>query len=220
MSEAREAKQNLIVGAPELMETQVIAAKQRKNVGKNDAKALRRSGSVPAIIYGSAGEAVPVIVNTRDLIMIYRGPLGRNTPITIELETEGGSVKETVVSYRVDRNPLSLAIEHVDFLRVTNESRVRLTVPLKLTGTAPGVKVGGMLMQHISELKIEVSPQQIPQFVEVSLLNLGVNQSIKVRDMETEQFRIISQPNQMIVAVTAKGKSEDETTPGAPAGKK
>ena len=102
---------------------------------------------------------------------------------------------------------------------MSDASRIKVTVPLKLTGTAPGVKVGGMLMQHISELKIEVSPHQIPQFVEVSLSNLGVNQSIKVRDMETEQFRIVSQPNQIIVAVTAKGKSEDET-PGAPAGKK
>ena len=194
------------------METQVIAATQRKNVGKNDAKGLRRNGQVPAVIYGNAGESVPVIVNTRDLITVYRGPLGKNTPITIDVD--GGQAKETVISYRVDRNPLSLAIEHVDFLRVNTETRVKLTVPLKLVGSAPGVKLGGMFMQHISEMKIEVAPHLIPEFISVDLSTLGVNQSIKVRDLENPNYRILSEMNQIIAAVTAKGKTEDESTPG------
>lgn len=200
------------------METQVIEAKHRSKVGKNGSKALRGEGQIPAVIYGNGGENLPVVVNNRQLVSVYRGPLGRNTPIVISVEGENGASKETVISYRVDRNPLSLAIEHVDFLRVSEDSKVEMTVPLKLIGSAPGVKLGGMMRQHISEVKIEVAPQLIPSAIQIDLSGLGVNEAIKVQDIKSDSFRVLSQPNQIIVAVTAKGKAAEETA--IPTGKK
>ncbi|NDC82329.1 50S ribosomal protein L25 [bacterium] len=194
------------------MQTEVIIAESRTALGKNNAKALRKDGRVPATVYGNSGEARSVIVSSRDLIRIYRGKLGKNTPITLQIGGDNSS--ETVISYRVDRNPLSLAIEHVDFLRITDESRVKVRVPLKLIGSAPGVKLGGMMMQSISSIIIEVSPTKTPEFIPVDLSGLGVNQVIKVKDLANENFVIKSELNAIVVSVTAKGKVEDETSPG------
>jgi large subunit ribosomal protein L25 len=202
------------------MEQQVVAAQVRSKVGKNNSKALRGTGLVPATVYGEGNAPVSVTVQKRDLIKVYRGPRGKNTPISLQISAEGSETTvQQVLSYRVDRNPLSLEIEHVDFMRVGETSSVKVIVPLKLVGTAPGVKLGGMMMQNFSTITIQSVPGNIPDFVNVDLSELGVNDAIRVKSLENDQFKILTSRESIIVAVTAKGgKSED--TPGAAAGAK
>ncbi|NBV42322.1 50S ribosomal protein L25, partial [bacterium] len=134
------------------MAHQVVTAKVREEVGKNRSASLRSEGLVPATIYGDQKDPISVSVNPRDLIPVYRGPLGKNTVISLQVENNGQTSTEEVISYKIDRDPISLEIKHVDFLRVTDKP-VRAEVALKLTGSAPGVKLGGMMMQHISRVQ-------------------------------------------------------------------
>ncbi len=184
------------------MEQQVVVAQERDNLGKTATKLLRAKGLVPGTVYGASKDPISVTVEKRELIKVYRGPKGRNALISLQIN---GGVTESVISYRIDRNPLSLEIEHVDFLRLDPSKPVKVVVPLKLVGVAPGVKLGGMMMQNFSSITISAVPSNIPECVEVDLSNLGVNQGIKVKSLENDQFKIESNRELVIVQVNAKG---------------
>jgi len=192
-----------------------LLANERTSVGKESTSAIRKQGLVPAIVYGAAGQsdahvATSVSVVAKELVQVLKNPLGRN--VTIELTTQrtnGVADVCKVIPYRIDRDPITLKVLHVDFFRVTDTTPVEVTVELKLTGTAPGVKLGGMLVQKRNVVVIRSLPQNIPAFVSVDLSNLNVNQSIRIKDIASDQFETVSPGELIIVEVVSKGKAEE-----------
>jgi len=192
------------------MKTIAISGSKRGNVGKRDAKELRYEGKVPAVLYGGKDQT-HFAVNASDLkALIY-------TPEVqfVELDIEGTKVQAIVQDAQF--HPLNEQIIHVDFFELNAEKPLVMQIPVKLTGTSPGVKMGGKLVQKLRKLRVKALPASMPQHVEVSIEPLEVGKSVRVRDLKFDNFEITNTPEDTIVSVTtsrALRQAEQEAAKG------
>jgi large subunit ribosomal protein L25 len=176
------------------MNSIAISGSPRENVGKRDAKELRYAGKVPAVLYGGK-EQVHFAIDApalRDLVY---------TPEVNFAELEIAGKKYNAVMQDIQFHPLTEKIQHIDFLQLFDDKAVTLEVPVKLTGTSPGVKEGGKLVQKLRKLKVNALPKDLPQFVEVSIESLTVGKSIRVRDLITDKYAITNVMEDTVVSV-------------------
>ncbi|WP_026904367.1 50S ribosomal protein L25/general stress protein Ctc [Pedobacter glucosidilyticus] len=176
------------------MKSIAISGSPRENVGKRDAKELRYSGKVPAVLYGGK-EQIHFAVEApslRDLVY---------TPDVNFAELEIAGKKTKAILKEIQFHPLTEQILHVDFLQLFDDKKVTMEIPVKLTGTSPGVKMGGKLVQKLRKLKVNALPKDMPQYVEVSLEPLEVGKSTRVRDLKPEGYSITNVGEDTIVSV-------------------
>lgn len=194
-----------------------LVAKERPRVGKEASSALRKEGRVPATVYGQTDQsanlpALSVSVEAKALVQSLKTPLGRNVTLSLTIEREeGGTVSCLAFPYRIERDPISLKVLHVDFLRVDEKNPVEVNLELKLVGSAPGVKLGGVLVQKRSNITIKSLPQNIPAFIQVDLSHLTVNQSIRIKELASDLYEIVTPGDLIVVEVVSKGKTEEES---------
>ncbi len=177
------------------MKSIAISGSLRENVGKRDAKELRYEGKVPAVLYGGKNQLHFSVVasDLRDLIY---------TPDVNFVDLDVAGSKAKVIVQDIQFHPLTEKIVHIDFLELNDKKPVIMQVPVKLTGTSPGVKVGGKLVQKLRSLRVKALPQDLPQFVEVSLAALEVGKSVRVGELKFNKFEISNNPEDTIVSVT------------------
>ena len=176
------------------MKSIAISGSLRKNVGKRDAKELRYQGLVPAVLYGGNAQ-YHFAVSAADLnAAIYTPDIH-----FIDLDIEGKKFKAVVQETQF--HPLTDQVRHIDFLELFDDKPVSLHVPIKLTGTSPGVKMGGKLVQKLRKLKVNALPGDIPQYIEVSLEPLEVGKSTRVGQIKLENARILNNADDTIVSV-------------------
>lgn len=153
-----------------------IQASARAQVGKGAARAVRRQGLTPAVIYG-AGEAPQAIAldanKTRQ--MIYAGHF---LTTLFEIDVDGKKTRAIPRDYQLD--PVKDFPIHVDFLRVAAGQTIKVEVPLHVVGQeqSPGLKSGGALQIVEHSLEIEVAPESIPEFIEISVAGLEVGDTL------------------------------------------
>ncbi|WP_374165447.1 50S ribosomal protein L25/general stress protein Ctc [Arcticibacter sp. MXS-1] len=177
------------------MKTIAISGSRRGNVGKRDAKELRYEGKVPAVLYGGT-EQVHFAVEASDLkSLIYSSDVS-----FVEIDVEG--VKTQAILQDAQFHPLTEQILHVDFFQLSQDKPLVMQIPVKLTGTSPGVKMGGKLVQKLRKLRVKALPKDMPQYVEVSIEPLEVGKSVRVRDLKFENFAVTNVPEDTIVSVT------------------
>ncbi|WP_207536099.1 50S ribosomal protein L25/general stress protein Ctc [Desertivirga arenae] len=192
------------------MKTIAISGSKRGNVGKRDAKELRYEGKVPAVLYGG-NEQIHFAVNASDLKAIIYTPEVQ----FVEIDIEGTKVQAIIQDSQF--HPLNEQILHVDFFQLNPEKPLIMGIPVKLTGTSPGVKMGGKLVQKLRKLRVKALPANMPQNVEVSIEPLEVGKSVRVRDLKFDEFEITNTPEDTIVSVTtsrALRQAEQEAAKG------
>lgn len=177
------------------MNTIAISGSPRENVGKRDAKELRYEGKVPAVLYGGK-EQVHFAVDAAALKNLLYSPEANFVDITV------GSVKAQAIVKDAQFHPLTEQVLHVDFFQLDEKKPLVMEIPVKLTGTSPGVKMGGKLVQQLRKLRVKALPKNMPQFVEVSLESLEVGKSVRVRDLQFPDFQITNVAEDTVVAVT------------------
>jgi large subunit ribosomal protein L25 len=194
----------------------ILNAVKREAHGKNEVGRLRRSGMIPAVLYGASGdggrpEAVSIAVSPKELQRILHSGQGANT--LIGLDVEGETARVMIRDYQLD--PVTHSLLHADFYRIALDRRVTVTVPIVLKGESRGVKQQGGLLDFVHrELEIECLPADIPEHVEVDVSDLLLNQSVRLRDIaENVKWTPTSDPEMMIVHVVAPRITE---TPAAP----
>src|SRR5690606_22718682 len=176
------------------MKSIAISGSLRKNVGKRDAKELRYAGKVPAVLYG--GEAqYHFAVSATDLKPVIYTP----DVHFIDLDIDGN--KFQAILQDAQFHPLTDQVRHVDFLELNDNKEVSVNVPIKLTGTSPGVKVGGKLVQKLRNLRVRALPNNLPQYIEVSLETLEVGKSVRVGDIQLENAKVLNNADDTIVSV-------------------
>ncbi len=193
------------------MEKILVKADQRTEKGKGGARSLRRQGVLPAVVYGEKSESSPIKVQSRQMEKLIISGVGEHALITIEMKDKKGKKAEhpvLVKDYQTD--PVTDELLHVDFIKVSLERVVNVTVPLFMTKEPAGVKMGGILQNLIREIEIECLPTQIPDKIEFDAESIEIGHSVHVSDVTPpEGVKIITDLEAVILTVSAP-KVEEE----------
>jgi large subunit ribosomal protein L25 len=197
----------------------VVAAEQRQSRGKNEARRLRAAGKIPAVLYGPGGDPVPVTVSPKDLNKILHGKAGHNT--IFNLDVQGG---ETIPSMIVDwqHDPVKDNLLHVDLFRIDLNKRIKVKVPVHLSGDPIGVKTqGGQLDVVTREIEIECLPDDIPENFDINIQRLEIGHTVRTGEVPLSgSMKLISSPDLVVCHIFAIRTSEvaaveEEAAPAA-----
>ena len=183
----------------------VLDAVKRSTKGKNEARRLRAAGKIPATLYGAqkAGDQPApesVAVDPKPLMRILHSASGLNTLISLKL-AGGGDARVLVKNVQLD--PITHHPLHADFYRVNMDRKITVTVPVILKGESRGVKQDGGVLDFVHrEIEVETLPANIPDSIPVDISELGIGDSIHVRDLAANAaWTPLSDPDMMIVHV-------------------
>jgi len=171
-----------------------LSGSPRANVGKKDAKLTRNSGQVPCVLYGS-GEQTHFSVKNIDIERLIYSP----EVFQFELNIDGK--KAMAVVRELQQHPVKGNIQHVDFLQLEDSRPVRVSLPIRLTGSARGVMSGGKLMQSYRNLNVIGLPGVIPDAITLDVTNLKIGQSIRVGQVIIEGVTILDPHASVVVSV-------------------
>lgn len=177
------------------MYTVSMSGSLRENVGKKDAKSLRREGMVPCVIYGGAEGQVRFSVAQKAFKPLLF------TPDTHYVELEIDGTKCRAILQEIQYHPVTDEVLHADFLRIFDDKPVTISIPVKTVGTAPGVLQGGKLMTKIRKLKVKGLPDAIPQYAEVNIGELAIGQGVKVEQVSIENVELMDVKSSIVVWV-------------------
>jgi large subunit ribosomal protein L25 len=182
----------------------------RTKTGTGVSRRLRMADMVPGVVYGKGLDPVTVSIKIRDLQDAISGAGGQNNLITL---IGGGSLDQNIaIVADLQRDPLKRTIKHVDLHRINPKEKLRVTVPVVLSGTPIGVKEGGLLDLGHHELHIECLPGNIPDNITIDVSELKIAHSIHVSDIVLpEGIVILDQPKIPVVSVLGRIKEEEET---------
>ena len=141
---------------------------------------MRRSGYVPAVVYGHGEETRACKLEWRELEKVLTSVHWENT--IIDLKMDDGKTASVLIR-DVQLHPCRPEVLHIDFLAVHKGEKVKLEVPIQVVGVAPGVKEGGILEHHRMEVEIRCIPSDIPASLEIDVSGLGVGDVAAVRDL-------------------------------------
>lgn len=163
------------------MDQTVVTATTGRELGTRPSRRLRAEGKLPAVVYGLGKDPVSVSVDYTELRDALKTGAGMNTVISLEVQ---GADTETVIIRDVERHPIKRVVTHADFLRIDPNQKVRIRVPVHLVGDDSAVtNEGAIVEQQLFELEVEVSPQNIPNEIEVDLGTLTLDAGITVGDL-------------------------------------
>ncbi len=176
------------------METVKLSANARVDLGKKESKALRNAGQVPCVIYG--GEStVHFSVKTLDLRNLVYTPNVYAAAIELDGKTYKAILKD------IQFHPVTDAIIHVDFMELVEGKEITLSVPVTLTGNAKGVMQGGKLRKNMRRLSVRAIPANLPNSIELDVTPLTIGKSIRVSNVETNNYDILNPGSAVIAAV-------------------
>ncbi len=176
-----------------------LEAQQRSETGKGAARSLRREGFVPGVIYGHDEETRLCKIESKRLEKLLTSIAYEST--LIDLKVDGGEPSSVLIR-EVQIHPYRAEVLHIDFLAVHKGEKVKLEVPIRLVGVAPGVKEGGIMEYARHEVEIRCLPSQIPEVLECDISSLGIGDSITVADLRVaEGVEILEDAHATIAAV-------------------
>jgi len=192
-----------------------IVAEPRDKRGKNEARRLRVSGSTPAVLYGTGGEAVAVAVNPKEVNRILHSKTGHNT--IFDIAVKGGETSPVmIVDWQND--PIKDNLLHVDLKRIDLAARIRVKVPVHTVGDPKGVKIQGGLHELITrEVEIECLPDEIPEEFTIDVSELMIGQNIRASDIPLVGSTVLLSPGDSVIShvITIKAEAEAAPTEGA-----
>ncbi len=187
----------------------VVEAAPRSDRGKNEARRLRQTGKVPAVLYGGKGQAITLSVNAKQVGAILRSESGHNTLFQVDLA--GKHEPAILKDWQVD--PLSGKLLHVDLLRVAMDVRMRVKVPVHTFGEPAGVKQQGGVFEVVTrEVEIECLPADIPTEFKVDVSDLMLGKQLRASELtiDTAKLKLITDPDRVLAHVVALKVEEEK----------
>ena len=186
------------------MKSITIKGSKRESVGKVATKALRNAGMVPCVIYGG-NEPVHFSAEEKAFKKLVYTP----DVFTASLEVDGQ--KTTAILQDIQFHPVSDRILHVDFYQLFDDKEVTMNIPVKLTGTSPGVLNGGSLRFTNRKLKVKALPSNLPDFISADISGLKIGSKLLISSLFNEVYTFMHPDNTVVVQVrTSRNASEDE----------
>ncbi|MEW6358887.1 MAG: 50S ribosomal protein L25 [Planctomycetota bacterium] len=191
----------------------VIVTEPREAKGSAAARRLRREGKVPGVLYGHKEATIAIMLPERELSHVIRSG-ARMLDIKVGGKAEKALIKE------VQYDPISLDLLHIDLARVAMDETVVVEVPIETSGTPKGAADGGVLDLLLKNLEIECLPADIPTEIKVKVAELGIDESILVKDLVLPPGVKVSgdvNPEAIVVAVHPPRKEEEVVAAAAAA---
>lgn len=191
------------------METIELKAQPRTTRGNSPARAMRREGNVPAVLYGPKTEPKSLSLSTHELeTIIKQGGLGR---AILNLAIEGEQKAKSAMIKELQVHPVSNRLLHVDLYEVSMDREIRVNVPVVTTGTSKGVELGGLLQIIRHELEVLCLPNAIPDSITIDITELDVGDSVHVEDLNTDDsIQIPHEVNFTILTISSPKKEAVE----------
>ena len=185
----------------------VIDAQLRTPGGKNVNRRLRKSGRIPAVLYGPAKQPRAVTVDPEAVKDILYSDSGKNTIFSVSVEG-GEHTNAMVKDYQLD--PVQGSLIHADFFEIAMDQLLELTVNVELVGEAEGVKIGGGIMDFVTRsIEVECLPSDIPESIKVDVSHLKINDYIRVKNIQVDpRVKILTEPEVVIVTIVPPIKEE------------
>jgi len=194
------------------MTSQVVLQAQLRednSRGKNEARRLRASGRVPAVIYGAKQPSRAVSVDPKQISRILKSESGHNTIFKIKVKDleETAIVKDWLV------DPVKGHLLHVDLLRIAMDVRMRVKVPIHTFGEAQGVKLQGGVFEMVTrEVEIECLPSDIPTEFRLDISGLMIGMQLRPTDIKVdpEKLKILTDPARVLAHVVTLRVEEEK----------
>lgn len=186
------------------MEKIMLKAEKRIEVGKGAARTLRKQGILPAVLY-TGSSSTPIKLQKKEIAKLMSSGTAERVLIAMEIaDNKTGKTEHLsmVKDYQVD--PVKNELLHVDFIEISLEKKIKITVPVVITKEPAGIKKGGIMQQIMREIHIECLPTQIPEKIEVDAGALEIGHSLHVSDVAVrEGIKVLSDPQAVILTVSA-----------------
>jgi large subunit ribosomal protein L25 len=191
------------------LEIQSLKAIKREAVGNGPSRVLRRDGKIPAILYGPKTEAIKLTIDRLDLEPIFKS--GAVAQKLLKLEIDGVDGKRNVMIKEMQTHPVSQQLLHLDFYEVTMDNKLKVMVPVVMTGKSVGVEMGGMLQLIRRELEVLSLPDQIPENITIDITDLDIGDSFHVEDLQLDgDVEIPADVNFTILTILSPKAEEEE----------
>ncbi len=180
----------------------VITVESRESQGKGPTGRLRRTGKVPAVVYGGGISPASIVVDEKAVQDLLRSAAGENTIFLLKLAGSDQERRAMIKDMQVD--PISKRIEHIDFIRVMKGHKLSVSMPIELEGDCIGVRHGGLVDFVSRELEIEILPREMFDRITVDISQLEIGQNIMVEDLMGKlppSARFLEDPNRVVVLV-------------------
>ena len=197
------------------MELTTLKATSRVlGASRNNAR-LRKAGQIPAVYYGKGAEAVNITVNAVDVRKVL-APGKRYTLLDLEIDGKAGN---PAVIYNYDKDCITQDIIHIDFLKIAEDTKVKVRVPVKLTGLPVGVKTqGGIFAQETRYLMLSALPTKIPTVIEMDISDVETNTTFYAKQFKFEEgVELASGPRTVIFSISSKAKKKEAAEEAAAA---
>jgi len=201
------------------MEIATLEVELREKLGKNKVKKIKNTGLVPGIIYCGNSENVSISLDPRSLEKLYKTEFGKNIIIKLQVKNGDSTTEETVLSHNFSKDAISQQLIHIDFLRVDLSKPIHTAIPIKLVGLAPGVKLGGILIQQIKALEVKCLPHHLLPKLEINVSSLNMGDHIKVSDLQlNKNITVLNGKEENVISVVEtriKGEESAAAAEGA-----
>lgn len=197
-----------------------IEAEPREAFGKNVARRLRHAGRIPGVVYGDQGPALPVVVDPKEVLRVLHSDAGQNAIFNLEIR---GKAPARVMLRDWQLDPIKGDLLHVDMVRIGRDHKLKVRVPIHVTGEAKGVKVqGGVFEFLLREVEVECLPDDIPDTVIIDVTELMIGKNLRVTDLPLgPKVKILTEANRVVAHVVAlkveEEKPVEEVAAAAPA---
>ena len=196
-----------------------MTAKVRTVLKKNAMNRLRSEKVIPAVLYGQGEQAVSLQVLDKDVFQATHTSAGTNVLVKLNIEGDEKPREETVMIKNIQRHPVSSKVLHVDFMKISMDKPLETAIPVVISGTAKGIKEGGMLELVHREVDIRCLPALLPENITLDVTELSIGAAITVADIQVaEGVEILVDSHEPVVHIVAPRVEETKTEAEAEAG--
>ncbi|ALG69502.1 50S ribosomal protein L25/general stress protein Ctc [Beggiatoa leptomitoformis] len=197
-----------------------IIAQSRADIGKGASRRLRRDNKVPAVLYGATQESISLTLSQKEISKHLEHESFYSHVLTIQID---GNKTEKAVLKDVQRHPYRPIIMHVDFQRINESEKIHMHVPLHFINEDKCIAVktgGGIISHHQTDIEIYCFPKDLPEYIEVDLEHVGLNQIVHLSDLKCPAGIEIAglthgdeEHNTAVVSIhKPRGATDDEAT--------
>ncbi|MGD1157282.1 MAG: 50S ribosomal protein L25 [Terriglobia bacterium] len=186
-----------------------VEAEPREDFGKNAARRMRRTGRIPGVVYGGGGPVIPLTVDPDGIRRILHSESGHNAIFTLEIR---GKAPARVMIRDWQSEPVRGDLLHVDLVRIALDAKLKLKVPIHVTGEPEGVKVQGGIFEFVlREIEVECLPDNIPEAITVDVTPLTIGRNLRVADLPVgPKVKVLTDANRVVAHVVALRAEEEE----------